>query len=429
MESLKHTKNQSNPFSTGGGGATYETKVITHFVLSLLRGTSAPIFKGSTIENVELQTRHLGYDIDDLLIHACDLSKVQHRILCQVKHNFSIAASDKDFVETFSAAWHDFNDISIFDKGRDAIAIITTSLASIDSNHSRVLFSWARKSNSACDFFKRVSLLGFSSTTKQQKLDTIRNLITAQSSSPISDEMFWEFMKSIHILNYDLEDDSPLLQSIIDQSNSVLGEIILFVEQTNQEAGRICRENIPESIHSAFSDLLKDQLSNDIQRIHEHNSSILGIISEKIANTHVDRDDCISDINDILRSYGAAFLSGNRGCGKSALVKAYSETQGNVFFLIFRAEELDSASLHSSLSEIGIHSTLSQLSDYFRLYENKIVIIESLEKIHEASNTAAFQELLSFAKMHNWKILASIRDYAWNAFCFHFLGFEAVTYR
>lgn len=94
MELPQHTKNQSNPFSTGGGGATYETKVIIHFVSSLLRGTSTPIFKGSTIENIELQTRRLGYDIDDLLIHACDYSKAQHRIFCQVKQNFSIAASD-----------------------------------------------------------------------------------------------------------------------------------------------------------------------------------------------------------------------------------------------------------------------------------------------------------------------------------------------
>jgi predicted AAA+ superfamily ATPase len=160
-------------------------------------------------------------------------------------------------------------------------------------------------------------------------------------------------MKSIHILTYDLENDSPLLQSIIDQGNNVLGEIILFVQQTNQEAGRICRENIPENVLSAFSELPKDQLSNDIQRIREHNSLILDVISEKIANTHIDRDDCISDINDILRSYSAAFLSGNRGCGKSALVKAYSESLDNVFFLIFRAEELDSTSLLNAVSSVA----------------------------------------------------------------------------
>jgi hypothetical protein len=62
------TTELSNPFSAGGGGGQFEIKVQAAFLALMVLDGPCPCLPRGTIDSVKLQSKHLGYDVDDLLI-------------------------------------------------------------------------------------------------------------------------------------------------------------------------------------------------------------------------------------------------------------------------------------------------------------------------------------------------------------------------
>ena len=61
-------KEVSNPFSTGGGGVLFETRVQASFVVLMLAKGFVPCLPSYPIKKIVLQGKHLGYDTDDLIV-------------------------------------------------------------------------------------------------------------------------------------------------------------------------------------------------------------------------------------------------------------------------------------------------------------------------------------------------------------------------
>ena len=67
-------------------------------------------------------------------------------------------------------------------------------------------------------------------------------------------------------------------------------------------------------------------------------------------------------------------------------------------------------------------STLGQIEGYFSLLKEKILVIESLEKVLELNYQDAFVDLLQYIKRQSgWTIIATGRDYAYQPITFHYL--------
>lgn len=60
----KASKQQSNPFSTGGGGLNFETRVQAAFTVLMLTGRFAPCLPPFPIIKVKLQGRYAGFNTD-----------------------------------------------------------------------------------------------------------------------------------------------------------------------------------------------------------------------------------------------------------------------------------------------------------------------------------------------------------------------------
>ena len=63
---------QSNPFSTGGGGPNFETRIQAAFTVLLLTGRMAPCLPAWPITKIKLQGHYAGYDTDDFIIFVQD---------------------------------------------------------------------------------------------------------------------------------------------------------------------------------------------------------------------------------------------------------------------------------------------------------------------------------------------------------------------
>ncbi|MEO1199940.1 MAG: hypothetical protein AAFX39_12015 [Pseudomonadota bacterium] len=98
----------SNPFSSGGGGANFETQVQAAFLTIFLCNTKPPFSNEHSIETIRFQGRQAGFRTDDLVVTLKDTSGSRSRALLQIKHGIKLVQSDKATRSTFEMAWLDF---------------------------------------------------------------------------------------------------------------------------------------------------------------------------------------------------------------------------------------------------------------------------------------------------------------------------------
>jgi hypothetical protein len=421
---------QSNPFSTGEGGANFETRVQAAFTTLMLTGRVSPCLPSWPITRLKLQASYAGFKTDDFIVYAKDPhSQNEARLLAQIKHDISFTETDETFAKVILAAWNDFNNATVFTAGVDAIALVTGPLSAMDINHVRVLFEWARCSQNEREFLDKVNRVG--SATKRAKLQIFRKALNvANGGQNISDKQFWEFLKSYHLLGYDLDTEDggtlSLLQSLIGQSSNqdpaaLWSQIVDAVQSANQNAGTLNLETLPREIRAAF-DPRQSQWDSDLRKLKDHGEYIVNGIRTSIGGVHVTRPELFAKLVDASELSTVVLINGGRGSGKSSLVREFSDyMNGRAPVFCLRTEDLDQAHLDNVFSSIGLGSSIRDLEAGFALMPKRYLLLESIEKLLELENSSAFTDLLQFLKTHpGWTVIATGRDYAYQQIVFNY---------
>lgn len=436
-------KQISNPFSTGSGGAAFEIKVQSAFVATMLSGGSAPTHPNGSITAIKLQRRYEKYKIDDFVVECQNLHNGQKcKLLAQVKHSLRITKGDKEFSEVISAAWTDFNNPDVFSPENDCIALITGPLSKIDVEHVRPLLDWARHSAKADEFFQKVGTPKFSSDEKREKLATFKyHLEQANGGEAPEDEKIWQFLKSFYLIGYDFDATSggnlSLIQSMLKLSivetaspNDVWAKLVTTIQDFNPDAGTITFDTLPKEIRDDFKPRVSLARCSSIDKLKEHGDLILKGIRTCIAKTHVKRTSYVDRLAEFTNKSDVVIVTGSRGSGKSAVVKKFVEMhcKDDPIFCL-RTENLNKSHLDEVFTSIGIQMHLSELSARFAMMPKKYLIIESLEKLLELDNRAAFCDLLEFLKVSKeWTVIASCREYALQQICSAYLQYQEISH-
>jgi hypothetical protein len=152
------TKQQNNPFSTGGGGPNFETRVQAAFAVLMLTSGSVPCLPHWPIRKIKLQGKYAGYNTDDFIVYTKDSNSTREaKLLAQIKHSIGITEGNETFSEVIQAAWSDFQNPDVFTIGIDAFALITGPLSSTNINDVRPLLEWARYSENGEEFIAKVA--------------------------------------------------------------------------------------------------------------------------------------------------------------------------------------------------------------------------------------------------------------------------------
>lgn len=255
----------SSPFSTGGGGHYFENNVQAVFVVLMLTGGAVPCIQILPIKQIKLQGKYAGYDTDDFIVFAESRDGRQKaKLLAQIKHSVSITENDQTFAEVIQAAWNDFQNPKIFDQATDKIALITGPLTAHDIDHARIILDWAKHSATAQEFLDKVKLGKFSAEPKREKLAAFRaQLKKANNGVDLLDDQFWQFLKSFHLLGFDLDVTSGVTMSLLNshiaqfKCGDIAGtwsKVAKEVESFNKNAGTITLETISTEIKNAFSE-------------------------------------------------------------------------------------------------------------------------------------------------------------------------------
>ncbi|MGE0567910.1 MAG: hypothetical protein AB7O73_08165 [Bacteroidia bacterium] len=152
----------------------------------------------------------------------------------------------------------------------------------------------------------------------------------------------------------------------------------------------------------------------DTDKLSENTKKVLGRVRTNIGEIHLER----KEIEDLLRSMISksplTLVSGKAGMGKSAIAKKVLESLKDKFSIIaLRGEELDRGSIPLILRDLQINSDLNCLLDSPALSRNKIVVIESIEKLLETNNSETILDFFNLIKSRNdIKLVLTGRSYS-----------------
>jgi hypothetical protein len=155
------------------------------------------------------------------------------------------------------------------------------------------------------------------------------------------------------------------------------------------------------SLDKSIFDLIKNQQA--------HSENILNEIQTAIVfnnqNIKINRSGDLEKIK--ISQEKVLILSGVGGVGKTALIKDfYEKTKGKTPLYLFKATEFELR----NISEFFAGYSFQDFLDSHKEEADKIIVIDSAEKLLDLKNTDPFKEFLSILVKENWKIIFTTRD-------------------
>lgn len=415
-------------FQKGGGGTNFEQSVQTAFLITLIIGGNVPCIQSGKLSEIALQVTNRGYETDDFLAIAKS-SYGEHRLLVQVKHNISFTAGNQAFKEVISAFWKDYNNTSLFDNTKDKLVIVKSGLTQNERNHLKTLFNWAVNHASETDFILEVNRI----KAKKDRLDIFREVLKeANNNTDLTDKEIWKFLKCVDVLEYDFLNEGSIdktyflnLIKLSKSKNSTANEkeiwdsVFSYVSTINPEGGSVTLESIKDSDFFKYFD--NSQLSpyfKAVEKLKSDSKEILRPIKTTIGKGEnefqLPRTEAREKILQAISNSQFTIVTGKPGVGKSAELKEIIQKDfPNASVFVFRADQFNESTLAKVFSSQGVNETIQDIFSCISLIPEKIIFIDSLEKLLEADPECAFKQLLALLKEHpEIKIIASSRKYA-----------------
>lgn len=424
----KQSDQISSPDATGGAGTFFEQHVDTTFLALLLVQGIPPVLTDCRLEEVHFQTAHWGWNTDDVLLVGLNGAGERRQLASQMKKTFTVSSRNEECQKTFIAFWKDFQDASHFNRDRDRLALITMRGTDTLLKRLNALLDCARASISAADFSHRVTTDGYLHQTARQHEAAIRTIVESTTGGTVSDDEFWRFLKVIHVLSFDLNTSTAQTEACVrtllahttgeqDKLGAAVAswrELLELAGSAMPIAGSYTRDRLPASLRQRHSGIGTAEQAA-LQALKDHSATIFNGIRDSIGDTLVlRRDQLVTQLLERLEEDRVIVVSGPAGYGKSALGKhAVDILHRDHFAFAFRAEEFATShldeTLHRAQVGVGAERLLALLSGQGR----KLLLIESVERLLEASVRDGFSDLLNLARRdESWRVILTCRDYS-----------------
>ena len=412
-----------SPQATGGAGATFEQHVGAWFLaLLLLRGVPV-IFRRCQVTEVSFQTRHLGWQTDDILV-TCDVGEHERcQLLVQVKLKLTVSASNDECVQTFRGFWGDFKAEERFNPSLDALVLVVQRGTDAIMDGLGGLLDCARNSRDAADFTHRLDTTGFVSKKVKDSSQAVKAILAGLEEPPPTDDEFWRFLKVIYLLPLDLctataRDEASAKgalawfadgSDVVDIAGSTWHELVVIAGAAGPGAGTFRYENLPDDLRTKHQPVELPRIN--LRRLQEHSSTTLAGIKSTIGeDVEVPRLRLQTHAIEAFSQSQMLVLWGLPGTGKSALAKALVESLARDYVCIsFRAEEFATSHIDHVLSPM----TGGEFQALLGAQERVVIHVESAERLIEGQVGEAFSDLVGIAqRCPNVKVLLTCRDHA-----------------
>ena len=424
----EHQHRVSSPAATGGAGTLFEQHVAAYWLAQLLVRGRPPILHDCSVEEVHLQTEHLGWHTDDFLIIGLDDTQSQRRLAGQVKRTFTISTADEQCRKTIGDLWNDFKSDGPFSLTTDRFALVVQRGTKNLLDHFIRLLDCARAASDDADFAHRLKTPGFVSKQAFGYCSDLCTIIGEIEGSSITPMEIWSFLRILYVLNLDLATSTRQMEAHIktlleytytdsgalESPDATWNELLVLASDAMANAGSFTYKQLPDSLKQRYS-VFGIHEERSLRALKDHADIILNGIRSNIGNDfHLPRAGLVHKILECLESTQVALVSGPAGSGKSVIAKsAISILSQDYFVFSFRAEEFAQPHLDAALQNSQIPVRSAELNAILASQDRKVLLIESVERLLEKSTRDAFSDLLGLvAADRALRIVLTCRDYS-----------------
>lgn len=418
-----------SPSSTGPAGPSFEVHVAAACLTLLLTRGAPPFLGAGTIHSVHLQAGHLGqgWNTDDILIEALSPIGGSMKAAIQVKRTFVLSADeDSESIGVIRGAYRDFQNVNQFDKRKDVVALITSTLSAKQTRALRTLLDCARASCSAADMACRLQIPRYLGKPTRECYDLICKILAGLADGAPTDDDVWRFLCCFHTTDLDLNTPNGFTESSMrtllaatlsdndaGQADASWNKLVALALGGAGIAKSYTRDGLP-------SDLLKRHgqstgFSTGLGRLLEDTDVVIGGVRTTLTGgLRIPRSALFQELTEAVENFSLIFVTGSAGSGKSALVKTLvSSDSHNSVSLAFRAVSLSGDHINGVLEGHGL--TLNGLKAQTAMHGRKVLWVDAVERLMERppEMRAAFLDLLRGLKEDpSWRIVVTCRDYS-----------------
>jgi len=366
----------------------------------------------------------------------------RRRLLGQTKRRFTVSAADTECVKTISGFWSDFSNPD-FVQPTDRFVLTTLHGTNVLLHDFVGLLDAARYAQDGADFERRANLDGMITSHAKRQLSEIQKILAATLDAEPTLPELWEFLRLIHVQSLDLTTATAQAEAHVKTMLSMSGRdqaghgaqasweaLLELAADRMQHAGAIVRETLPEVLRERQSPLVASSMSA-LEALRDHSTTILNGVRDTLgSDLRLPRDPVVASIAEALEKRRVVIVSGAAGSGKSVMAKeAVRALAPDHFVFAFRAEEFALPHLDRALAGAQIPATAGRLSGILAGQQRKVILIESVERLLEASTRDAFTDLLNLVRDdRTWRLLITCRDYSTEIVRSSLLGYSALTH-
>jgi hypothetical protein len=198
----------ASPFSTGGGGETFEKLAGACTLAALLAREELPGLD-LPVTKVRFQQRYAGHLLDDIVVDGASRG-VRRTLEIQVRHRPRLTASDLKFVElvaVFLRAMRD-NRAAMLNETRRLGLLVELGTPGSKSLHQLARLAWANSDPTA--FYQAIAAQGHTSEPVRDRLGQLVKAKAAadQASEIAEDPELWMLLRGLRVLPWSLDEST-----------------------------------------------------------------------------------------------------------------------------------------------------------------------------------------------------------------------------
>lgn len=348
MSITANNERATSPLASGPAGSHFEGQIGAFYLLSMLSSAPPRGLPGTTIERVALQQANTGRSLDDVIVHAHDLSGNKAVLEIQVKRTITFAPTDPIFRKVVSqivkaAQREDFLTI------RYELAIATTKGSrKVDGAYQDVL-TLARQIGDATMFMAQINLAGAANDDMRTFVQTFRNHLQNEGL-PDDDATAWQLLRRLQILTFDFtaigsaseelarERSARILhEDDISRAGALWKNLIELAIDIAKSGGDRMRETLLQSLIPFGFRFAGDRRHAKARAaLAEASRLALADIGNRVGNVLLSRQERIAAVYDALDHSCYVEIRGEAGVGKSGVLRLLAEqvsTEGQVIVL------------------------------------------------------------------------------------------------
>lgn len=415
-----------SPELTGGAGFTFEDAVVAWYLVALLTERPGRGLKDA-VTRVSVQRGALGQPLDDLILEARTTSGVVGMAL-QVKRTFVFKANaaNSDFFEVIERS-HRTIQAPAFQVGFDRVGVATDSIDLAHARQVRTLCEWARDSADCADFLQRVATAGVASKVKREIVDAVRTALQQVLQRAPDDIEVFRLFQHFVLMRFELLGEGAADQDLVldriadglaDRSASAAQDVWralrTIAREASGHAGSFERQGLMARL-GGWRFAPAPSLKPDIDRLDIEARAALSTISRSIDGLVIPRRDLIEQVHRGLQAHRLVQIVGQPGTGKSALLRAFSESMGpDTPLLALKADRLPEGGWSGYRQRLGLETPdATGLLREMAANGEPILLIDALDRVsraHRAIVSELVGKLVEDATLHGWKIVATLRD-------------------